>query len=386
MAEMTDKIAIKQDVVTKAIKTRHYIHAHPELSGQEFETTKLITKKLLELGITPLDLPLVTGVVADIGDSNKGPTIALRADMDALPIVEATDLPYASETLGVMHACGHDFHTSSLLAAAEVLKKHEDNLKGRIRFVFQPAEETNHGARELIKAGTLKDVAAIIGFHNKPDLPVGTIGFKNEALMAAVDQFAVRIIGTGTHAAAPQNGKDPIVTASQIVANAQAIISRYIAPTDSAVLSVTHIQGGNTWNVIPSDVFFEGTIRTFDETVRQKVKQLFADTISHTTALYGQSFEIEWIPGTPALYNDTDLGVIVKDVVSDFAKYQETGLTLGGEDFANYVHLIPGFFVFIGTGTPFEWHNPEFTVNDAAFPYAIAYYVNTSLRLLRHFN
>ncbi|MHC5228095.1 amidohydrolase [Enterococcus sp. LJL99] len=375
--------SISEELVKEVRSIRRHIHKNPEPSGQEFATTQLIKEYLAAHKIKILEIPLKTGVIAEIGNQTKGPIIALRADIDALPIQEATNLAYASENPGVMHACGHDFHTASLLGAATLLKEQEAELNGKIRLIFQPAEEINQGGIAMVKAGAVNDVSAILGFHNKPDLPVGTFGIKSGPLMAAVDQFKVKIKGVGTHAAAPQNGSDPIVTACQIVSSLQAIVSRHVSPISPAVLSVTHIEGGNTWNVIPESVFLEGTIRTFFEADQQKIKQLFEETIQHVTSIYGQIGEIEWIAGPPVVMNNPELTEIVKETTATFASIVQPELTMGGEDFANYQREVPGFFAFIGTDSPFEWHHPSFTVDDSALPYAIQYYVENTKALLQ---
>lgn len=376
---------IPEKLVAEVRTIRHDIHQNPEQSGQEFATTQLIKEYLVARNINILDISLKTGVIAEIGDHANGPIIALRADIDALPIQEATDLAYASKNPGIMHACGHDFHTAALLGAASLLKEQEAVLKGKIRLIFQPAEESNQGGTAMVKAGAVNEVTAILGFHNKPELPVGTFGIKSGPLMAAVDQFKVEIKGTGTHAAAPQNGSDPIVTACQIVSNLQAIVSRHVSPISPTVLSVTHIEGGNTWNVIPESVFLEGTIRTFFENDQQKIKQLFEDTIQQTTNIYGQTGQIEWIAGPPVVMNNPELTKIVTETTAEFATIIQPALTMGGEDFANYQREVPGFFAFIGTNSPFEWHHPSFTVDDAALPYAIQYYVENAKTLLQNF-
>lgn len=380
---MSETIELSQDLINEMTTIRQKLHENPELSGEEFLTTQLIKEKLIAEGINIIETPLKVGVLAEIGNPSLGPTIALRADIDALPIQEATELAYQSKNQGVMHACGHDFHTASLLGAATILKQHEDRLKGRVRFIFQSAEEINQGAKEMIKTGALADVSYILGFHNKPDLPIGTIGIKSGPLMAAVDQFKVKIKGVGTHAAAPHNGNDPIVTACQIVTSLQSIVSRHVSPVNPAVLSVTHIEGGNTWNVIPEEVLLEGTIRTFDKADQLKIKHLFEQTISHYTESVNQSSKITWIESPPVLNNDEELTEQVKNVTSRFAEIIEPNVTLGGEDFANYQQIIPGFFAFIGTDSPYEWHHPSFLVNDLALPVAIQYYVENTLELLK---
>ena len=372
---------ITNEVIKTATAHRRHLHMYPEVSGTEVETTRYIRKALETMGIKCWDLQSKTGVVAEIGNDN-GPTLALRADIDALPIVEQTGLDYASKNEGAMHACGHDFHTASLLGAVQVLKAQEANLQGKVRFIFQPAEESNQGARALIAEGVLDGVDAIIGFHNKPELPVGTIGVKEGPLMAAVGQFKAEITGVGTHAAAPHNGNDPIVTACQVIANAQAIVARHTSPLEPVVLSVSHIEAGNTWNVIPEKVFFEGTIRTFNKEVERKMTEQFEKMIVQTADIYGQKGSIEWILTPPVVHNDAAVTKVVKSVTEKFATVVTPEVTLGAEDFANYMEHVPGCFVFIGTGCPHEWHHPAFLVDDAALPFAIQYFVDNTNALL----
>ena len=375
---------ITKEVIERATTHRRHLHMYPEVSGEEVETTRYIREALEAMGLECWDLKSKTGVVAELGNG-EGPTLALRADIDALPIVEQTGLDYASKNEGAMHACGHDFHTASLLGAVQVLKAQEDKLQGKVRFIFQPAEESNRGARALISEGVLDGVDAIIGFHNKPELPVGTIGIKAGPLMAAVGQFSVELKGVGTHAAAPHNGNDPIVTACQIITNLQAIVSRHVSPLSPAVLSISHIEGGNTWNVIPERVFFEGTIRTFYKKDQDKIRGLMDHMVHQMAAIYGQEAHMEWIMTPPVVDNDEEVTAIVKDTTEQFATIVTPELTLGAEDFANYMEYIPGCFAFIGTGCPYEWHHPSFLVDDAALQYAISYFVENSQALLNQY-
>ena len=372
---------ITKEVIERATTHRRHLHMYPEVSGEEVETTRYIREALEAMGLECWDLKSKTGVVAELGNG-EGPTLALRADIDALPIVEQTGLDYASKNEGAMHACGHDFHTASLLGAVQVLKAQEDKLQGKVRFIFQPAEESNQGARALISEGVLEGVDAIIGFHNKPELPVGTIGVKEGPLMAAVGQFKAEITGVGTHAAAPHNGNDPIVTACQVIANAQAIVARHTSPLEPVVLSVSHIEAGNTWNVIPEKVFFEGTIRTFNKEVERQMTQQFEKMIVQTADVYGQKGSIEWILTPPVVHNDAAVTKVVKSVTEKFATVVTPEVTLGAEDFANYMEHVPGCFVFIGTGCPHEWHHPAFLVDDTALPFAIQYFVDNTNALL----
>lgn len=231
--------ANREQLTETLISIRRNLHEHPELSYEEFETTKAIKNWLEEKNITIINSNLETGVIAEISGNHSGPLIAIRADIDALPIQEETNLPYASKIDGRMHACGHDFHTAAIIGAAYLLKEKEFSLSGTVRFIFQPAEESSNGACKVIEAGHLHGVQAIFGMHNKPDLPVGTIGIKDGPLMAGVDRFEIEIHGVGTHAAVPDAGVDPIVASSQIVMALQTIVSRNISSSHNAVVSVT---------------------------------------------------------------------------------------------------------------------------------------------------
>ncbi|WCN36440.1 M20 peptidase aminoacylase family protein [Aneurinibacillus uraniidurans] len=351
----------------KLIAIRRHLHQNPELSNQEFETTAAIRTWLEEADITILDTPLQTGLLAEIQGETDGPIIALRADIDALPIQEESGLPFASTIPGKMHACGHDFHTASILGAAYLLKQKQAELRGTVRFIFQPAEENGGGALQVIETGGLDGIQAIFGMHNKPDLPVGTIGITSGALMASVDGFRIDIEGVGTHAAVPDNGIDPIVTAAHLITALQTIVSRNISSLHNAVISVASIHGGSTWNVIPPSVTLEGTVRTFQEEVRQQIPGHIKRVIEGVAATYGANVSLHWHAGPPPVQNDEALTNLAIQAA------QKTGLDVvkptpspAGEDFAFYQEKIPGVFVFMGTSGTQEWHHPAFTVDERA--------------------
>lgn len=242
-----------------------YFHQRPELSYEEYNTTSKLAELLRNIGVDILDLPLKTGVVGEIKGEKGKPIIAIRSDIDALPIDEETNLIYKSKNPGRMHACGHDFHMTSILGAAYLLKKDQSKLNGTVRILFQPAEESSHGAEEILKTDALDGVEAVFGLHSAPDLDVGVLGTNVGPLTAAVDRFEIEVIGRGTHAAHPEIGIDPIIIVSNIITALQTIISRNLCPSNSAVLSVTHVESGHTWNVIPERAYIEGTVRTLDE-------------------------------------------------------------------------------------------------------------------------
>lgn len=373
-------IEIEKEFLKKLIDDRHFLHMNPELSGEEFATTEFIKEKLKEHNIKIIETNLKNGVVAEIGQGDK--VVALRADIDALPIEEESGVVYHSKVKGKMHACGHDFHTISLIGAAILLKENEDELKGKVRLIFQPEEEINSGAVKMIEENVLEGVSCIIGFHNKPDIPVGFIGIKEGPLMAGVEQFEVEIRGVGTHAAAPHNGNDPIVTASQIITGLQSIVSRHISPLETAVVSVTKIEAGKTWNIIPDRVKLEGTIRTFSEKVREETKKLFEQIIKNYSAAVNQEAEIKWISDGSPVDNNEKMAEILKKEISKFAKVIEPEIMMGGDDFARYQEKVPGLYAFIGTGCPYEWHHPSFLIDDKALPYAINYFITGAKAML----
>ncbi|CUB54575.1 putative hydrolase YxeP [Bacillus subtilis] len=368
------------------ISIRRNLHEHPELSYEEFETTKAIKNWLEEKNITIIHSNLETGVIAEISGNSNGPLIAIRADIDALPIQEETNLPYASKIHGRMHACGHDFHTAAIIGAAYLLKEKESSLSGTVRFIFQPAEESSNGACKVIEAGHLHGVQAIFGMHNKPDLPVGTIGIKDGPLMAGVDRFEIEIHGVGTHAAVPDAGVDPIVASSQIVMALQTIVSRNISSSHNAVVSVTNIHSGNTWNVIPEKATLEGTVRTFQNETREKIPALMKRIIQGVSDALGVKTEFRFYAGPPAVHNDTSLTNLSTQVAEAMnLNIVSPTPSMAGEDFSFYQQKIPGSFVFMGTSGTHEWHHPAFTVDERALPISAEYFALLAEKALKHF-
>lgn len=376
---------MSEGIYEKLREIRHYLHQHPEISENEFETTAFIKKHLKDLGIEPLDYPLKTGVIAEIGSGQ--PIIALRADIDALPIVEKTGLAYASEN-GAMHACGHDFHQTSLLGAAQILKEREAEIKGTVRLIFQPAEENFQGAYQVIEAGGIEGVSAIIGYHNNPHLKPGQIGLRSGAIMAGVEQFEVTVAGISAHAARPDLGVDTVLAITTMIHNLQQIVSRTVSPFDSAVLSVTHIDVGTTWNVLPAKGFFEGTIRTFDPKIRLAVINKFTKIVETTAEQFGAQVSIQWGNSPKVTYNDATLTPLIFENSKTFAQVIETLPSTGGEDFAAYQEKIPGVFAFVGSNgadnAP-DWHHDDFIVKNEALPTAVNYFVENAFKLLEYY-
>ena len=330
-----DKLEEKEPAMKKfydkLIQTRHYLHRHPELSGQEYQTTIFLKNYLEDLEIRILDSNLKTGLIAEIGSGQ--PIIALRADIDALPIFEQTNLPYASQNPGVMHACGHDFHQTSLLGAAELLKAMEEDLRGTIRLIFQPAEETSCGALEVIETGYLDDVKAIVGFHNMPQLKANQLALKPGAMMAGVEKFKVKVEGISSHAARPDLGVDTVITLTSMVQALQVLVARTVSPFEANVLSITHIEAGTTWNVLPQNGFFEGTIRSFSPSSQKKLKEDFIKIVENTAENFGARVSITWDQTPPVTYNDPNLTELLFENSKTFAEVVEARLCfLSGED------------------------------------------------------
>lgn len=363
----------EQDIFQKITDEFYWFHRHPELSYEEVETTKRLREDLAEAGIEVLDLPLKTGLVAKVG-TGEAPFIALRCDIDGLPIQEESGLAYASEHAGRMHACGHDFHISAVLGSAYLLKAKERELRGTVYLIFQPAEEAPGGARKVMETGVLKDVQAIFGLHTSPLYDVGTLGIRSGAVTASVDKFTVTFHGKGTHAAHPERGIDPIVMAASFVTAAQSIVSRNIDPAHPGLVSITHIESGNTWNVIPESSWLEGTVRCLTAEDRKLIKKRIYELAEGQAASFGGHAELTWYAGPPATDNTPDW----TDFAIEVAKEAELDVVpapvnLAGEDFAYYQEEIPGVFVLVGTGKSPANHNPKFHVDPAALGPAARY-------------
>lgn len=344
-----------------------WFHAHPELSYKEYETTKQIRRLLTDAGIEILDVPLDTGLVGIIRGGFPGPVIALRSDIDALPVGEQTDLDYKSQHDGQMHACGHDFHITALYGAALLLKQREKELHGTIKLLFQPAEESSLGAAGVIKTGVLDDVQAVFGIHASPRYPVGTIAIKKGSLTSSVDRFEITLKGVGTHGAKPHEGADPIVAAGALIGTLQTITSRNLDPLAPGLLSITHLRAGNTWNVIPETSYMEGTVRTLSKDDRALYEKRLREIAQFTAKAYGVTADVQWHAGPPAMDNDP----VWTDFTIEAAKQsgldvQICGSSMLGEDFAFYEETIKGAFAWVGTGLSYPNHHPKFQVDPAA--------------------
>jgi amidohydrolase len=377
-------MASNEEIEKRITGDFEYLHEHPELSYQEKNTTRKIRSELEAAGVTVLPLNLETGAVAEIGKGDKA--VAIRCDIDALPVQEETGLPYQSQIKGVMHACGHDFHTAAILGAAMLLKQHESELKGRVRCVFQPAEEAPGGARKILASGALDGVSAIFGLHTIPMYKPGTFGIREGATHAAVDRFKLIFTGKGTHAAHPNLGIDTLQVAAHFAIAAQSIVSRNSDPFATNLVSITRLEAGNTWNVIPETAILEGTVRTMTPDNRTMVKTRLKELAEGIAASFGAKAEITWDPGLPPMANDKKLSDFATELAkADGFKVERTPSSLGGEDFALYEEKIPGAFVHVGTGPSLPNHNPRFVADEKALFPAARFMAHLAAEYLKRF-
>ena len=357
-----DKAALQQ------ILEGHFrwFHRHPEPSNMEKETTAQIRRILDEAGVEVIETKLKTGLVARIQGRRPKPVIALRCDIDALPVTEATGLDYASENLGFMHACGHDFHICALLGAALLLKEEAENLEGSVTLLFQPAEEGGGGALQVLKSEVLGNASEIYGLHCAAHLEPGVIGVSPNATYAAVGMFKILIKGKGAHAAAPHDSLDPITTAAQLINTAQVIVSRNTNPFDQAVLSFTHIEAGNTWNVIPETALLEGTFRAFKDEKLKTIALRLEEITRGIAAANLVDIDFSHREYNSATNNDPALVELLIKTAKALGLETVPDLpNMGGEDFALYQKRIPGVLWTIGIGSPEGHHHPGFIANPA---------------------
>jgi amidohydrolase len=377
--------ALQSDLVA----LRRQIHQQPELGFKEQITAARIASKLTEWGISHQTGIAETGVVAVIQGrkpSLSSRTLAIRADMDALPIQEANDVPYKSQHDGVMHACGHDGHTSIALITAYYLSQHRDDFAGTVKIIFQPAEEGPGGAKPMIEAGVLTnpDVDAIIGLHLWNNLPLGTIGVRSGALMAAVERFSLTIQGKGGHGAMPHQTVDSIVLASQIVTALQTIVSRNVNPIDSAVVTVGQFNAGTAKNVIADTASLAGTVRYFNPNLADFFHQRIESIVAGICAAYGATYKLDYLKFYPPVINDEKITELVRSVAVDIV---ETPLgvvpecqTMGGEDMSFFLQEVPGCYFFVGSANPdrslaYPHHHPRFDFDETALATGVEMFV-----------
>lgn len=359
-----------------ATELRHEMHRNPELSGKEEQTARRIQKILESHGIAVVSgLGGMHGLMCTIDGLPGGKCWAIRADMDALPIQEMSDALYASQIPGVMHACGHDGHSATLLGVALTLNQLCDQFAGRVRCLFQPAEETVSGAVSVIAGGGLDGVDAIVMSHGWPDLPIGAIGLKHGPAMASSDTFEVTITGHGAHAAYPHLAKDPILAAASMVVELQQLVSRNVSPVDSAVISVTMFNAGTARNIIPDTATIAGTLRTLKHDTRSYLMTRIDTVLQAIGSAHGVDVRVHWKIGTPPVVNNNAvINHIAGHVSSPAVGGTVTWLdepTMGAEDFAHYLEHVPGAMLRLGTDCPYHLHTPKYDFGDDALAYGI---------------
>jgi amidohydrolase len=361
---------------------RHHLHENPEIMFDVHETARFVAEKLRQFGCDEVETGIGrTGVVGIIrGRHGEGPTVGLRADMDALPLTEITGKPWASRTDGKMHACGHDGHTAMLLGAAQYLAETR-NFCGSIAVIFQPAEEGGGGGREMVKDGVMErfSISEVYGMHNIPGLPIGQFAIRKGPIMAATDEFTIIVEGRGGHAAQPHRTIDPVVIGAQLVSALQTIVSRGTDPLDSVVLSVTKFHAGDAHNIIPQRAELAGTVRTLRPEMRDFTEKRLIEVVEGVAAALGATATVNYARNYPVTFNharETDFAAkTARSVAGNDAVNEEVAPMMAGEDFSYMLEARPGAFIFIGNGESASLHNPSYDFNDDAIPHGISYWV-----------
>ena len=368
---------LKLDMIT----WRHHVHAHPETAFEETNTTKFIIEKLKSFGINELYTEFApTGVVGIIKGNKDGRWIALRADIDALDIIEENKISYCSTIPGKMHACGHDGHTATLLGTAKYLSEHRD-FAGTVVVIFQPAEENEGGARVMVENGLFErfPIEAVYGIHNQPNMKLNHFYVTHGPMMASYDVFEIKITGVGAHAAAPHLSKDTILTATQIVNGLQSIVSRNVDPLSSLVVSVTQIHSGDTWNVIPQQAVIRGTVRTFDAQVQDMAENRIKQIATGIASTFEAKAEVDYQRRYPATINHAKQAEIAikaaQNVVGETNVIIDPTPSMGAEDFAFMLKKIPGAYVWLGAGQGANLHNPAYNFNDEVLTTGVEYFI-----------
>jgi amidohydrolase len=393
MSELAARPNEWSDAFTQQVTDwRRHLHQHPELSFQETETARYVEDVLQSFGSLLITRPTPTSVVARLIGSEPGPILALRADMDALPIQEENDLPYASDRPGVMHACGHDGHTAMLLGVAKLLTLRAGKLHGEVRFLFQHAEELPPGgARELVEAGVMDGVDWVIGSHLSSKLETGKIGIAYGPMMASPDTFRIVVKGKGGHAASPHLAIDPIAIGSQIVTNLQHIVSRTLDPLERLVISVTQFASGTAHNVIPGTAALGGTVRSFSPELRSEVPEQMRRIVKGITEAHGADFTFEYELGYAPVINEANLTRVVEEAAQELFGADAvvaSAPNMGGEDFSAYQQKAPGTFFNIGSGradkeSDYPHHHPRFTIDEDALANGVLVFLRSVDKLLK---
>lgn len=381
MESVTAHIALTDELIA----IRRHLHAHPERSFHETETSAYLERVLRDHGIDVLANPMETGVVAQITGAHAGPTVALRADIDGLPIHEDSGLDFASANPGVMHGCGHDLHMASLLGAVFWLSAHRDLIGGTVRIIFQPAEELGLGARAVIDAGLVDGVEAIIGTHNNPNYAPGTLAAGTAPMMAGCVRFGVTLHAQGTHAGYPHKGTGPLEAMASMIMSLQTIVSRNVTPFHPLVVSVTEVHGGDVWNVVPAEAGFQGTVRYFHREDGDLAAERFRTIVEQTAAAYGIAASVDWNDFQDPLVSNPALIEPVCAHIPQYASLAPIMPSMAGEDFAEYAKITRPVFAFVGSnGTPgcADWHSPRFVGFDETVRTGADFYANAALDVL----
>ncbi|MBT9792749.1 MAG: M20 family metallopeptidase [Lachnospiraceae bacterium] len=387
---------ICKDLQDEIVTMRRDLHQIPEIGGNLPETKAYVIKKLTEMGIPFTENKSDSGLMAEIRGGKPGKTIALRADMDALPIQEANEVEYISRHEGIMHACGHDAHTAMLLGAARVLSENKERIPGTVRLLFQTDEEGSRGAERTIKEGGIQGADAVFGTHIgtilSKDIPSGTMVCTPGCCMASFDKFVIRVKGNGCHGSTPEKGVDPINIASHIVINLQEIVAREIAATKPAVLTIGHMEAGFAYNVIPSEALIEGTIRALEEDVRQELARRIKEVAEATARTFRGEVEYEMIWGAPPVISDPEMAALAADCAREVVGESRVidrvdAPNMGGEDFAYFLNQVPGAFMFLSSSNPekhtdIPHHNPRFNVDEDVLWIGSAMFVKIVERFL----
>jgi amidohydrolase len=386
-----DLNSLVNEITGEVISWRRYLHEHPELSFEEEKTAQFVFDTLSSLGNLEISRPTRTSVMARLIGVNPGKTLAIRADMDALPIQEENSFEFASKNPGVMHACGHDGHTAILLGTAKVLSGLKEKISGEIRFLFQHAEENYPGgAEEMVQSGVMEGVDFVIGTHLWSPIEKGKIGIVYGAMMAAPDTFWITVKGKGGHAAMPHQTVDSIVVASQIVTNLQNIVSRNTDPIDQLVISVTQFISGTTHNVIPGTAELSGTVRSFDQKLRESVPAKMERVIKGITDAYDADYEFIFEYGYRPVINDEKVTRIIEETVREVYGEEAVDLippNMSGEDFSAFQQKAPGAFFFVGAGNAekgiiYPHHHARFTIDEDALEMGVKIFVNAAFKFL----
>lgn len=383
--------ALAAEVKEQVIAWRRYLHANPEISFQEEKTAQYVYETLQSFGNLELSRPTKTSVVARLIGSEPGKVLGIRADIDALPMEEESDVPYASQNPGVMHACGHDGHTAMLLGAAKILSAHKDKIKGEVRFIFQHAEELPPGgAAEIVRSGAVDGMDMILGIHLASNFEVGKFGLLYGALTSSTDRFDITVIGKGGHSSQPEMTIDPIVIGTQIVSHLQQIVSRKVSALDKVVISVTMLNAGTAYNIIPDKLTITGSTRCFDAEIRKNIPIWIEQIVKGVTEAHGASYEFAFSHGYSSVVNDKEVTKLIEDTIRE--RWGEDDIIfidpmMPGEDFSAYLEKAPGCFVQLGAGNPekgitYPHHHPRFDIDEDSLIRGVEMYLRAAQKVV----